>query len=190
MLSDRFTQALILATELHAIQVRKGTTTPYISHLLGVTSIVLEHGGDEDEAISALLHDAVEDQGGAATLERIRGQFGDRVAAIVEGCTDTQQTPKPPWKERKETYLEHLRHASASVRLVSAADKLHNARAILTDLHTHGNALWSRFSGGQDGVLWYYRNLADTFQSQSSNPLTTELNRTVTAIETLTRQFI
>jgi (p)ppGpp synthase/HD superfamily hydrolase len=137
-----------------------------------------------------LLHDAVEDQGGSATLERIRGQFGDRVAAIVEGCTDTQQTPKPPWKERKETYLEHLRHASASVRLVSAADKLHNARAILTDLHIHGNALWSRFSGGRDGVLWYYRNLADTIQLQGSNPLTLELNRTVTAIETLTKQFV
>jgi (p)ppGpp synthase/HD superfamily hydrolase len=149
MLSDRFTQALILATELHATQVRKGTTIPYISHLMGVSSLVLEHGGDEDEAISALLHDAVEDRGGAATLERIRGQFGDRVAAIVEGCTDTQQTPKPPWKERKEAYLKHLHHASTSVCLVSAADKLHNARAILTDLHTYGNALWARFSGGE-----------------------------------------
>jgi (p)ppGpp synthase/HD superfamily hydrolase len=190
MLSDRFTQALILAAELHATQVRKGTSTPYISHLMGVASLVLEHGGDEDEAISALLHDAVEDQGGATTLEQIRGQFGDRVASIVAGCTDTQQTPKPPWKVRKEAYLKHLHHASASVRLVSAADKLHNARAILTDLHTHENDLWSRFSGGRDGVLWYYRNLADILQRQSSNPLITELNRTVTAIEILTKQLV
>jgi (p)ppGpp synthase/HD superfamily hydrolase len=190
MLSDRFTQALILATELHATQVRKGTSTPYISHLLGVSSLVLEHGGDEDEAISALLHDAVEDQGGAATLERIRGQFGDRVAAIVEACTDTQQTPKPLWKERKEIYLKHLHHASVSACLVSAADKLHNARAILADLHTHGNSLWTRFSGGRDGVLWYYRSLVDILQSRSSNPLMTELNRTVTAIETLAGQLL
>lgn len=190
MLSDRFTQALILATELHSTQVRKGTSTPYISHLLGVASLVLEHGGDEDEAIAALLHDAVEDQGGAATLALIRGQFGDRVAAIVEGCTDTQQTPKPPWRERKEIYLKHLNHASDSVRLVSAADKLHNARAILTDLHTHGNELWARFSGGQDGVLWYYRSLANTLQSQGSTPLTLELSRTVIAIKTFTEQLL
>jgi (p)ppGpp synthase/HD superfamily hydrolase len=190
MLSDRFTQALILSTELHAPQVRKGTTTPYISHLLGVASLVLEHGGDEDEAISALLHDAVEDQGGTATLDQIRGQFGDRVAAIVEACTDTQQTPKPPWKERKETYLKHLSQASDSVRLVSAADKLHNVRAILTDLHTHGNTLWTRFSGGRDGVLWYYRSLANILQTQGSTPITLELSRTVTAIETLAEQLL
>jgi (p)ppGpp synthase/HD superfamily hydrolase len=190
MLSDRFTQALILATELHGTQQRKGTSIPYISHPLGVASLVLEHGGNEDEAIAALLHDAVEDQGGAETLARIREQFGDRVAAIVAGCTDAQQIPKPPWKERKEIYLEHLRHASPSVRLVSASDKLHNARAILTDLHTYGNELWSRFSGGRDGVLWYYRALANTFQLQGSTPLIVELERTVVAMEILAEHLL
>jgi (p)ppGpp synthase/HD superfamily hydrolase len=189
MPTDRFTQALILATALHSTQQRKGTTTPYISHLLGTASLVLEHGGNEDEAIAALLHDAVEDQGGAATLAQIRAQFGDSVAAIVEGCTDAQQTPKPPWQERKETYFNHLHHAPASVRLVSAADKLHNARAILSDLHIHGNDLWTRFSGGRNGVLWYYRSLANTLQSQGASPLTLELNRTVTAIEALAEQL-
>jgi (p)ppGpp synthase/HD superfamily hydrolase len=190
MLSDRFTQAFILASELHATQLRKSTTTPYISHLLGVASLVLEHGGNENEAIAALLHDAVEDQGGMETLERIQGQFGEHVAAIVQACTDTQQIPRPPWKVRKEIYLQHLHHASASVRLVSAADKLHNARTILSDLHIHGNALWTRFSGGREGLLWYYRSLVNTFQSHDSTPLNLELNRTVTAIEILAEQLV
>jgi (p)ppGpp synthase/HD superfamily hydrolase len=188
MLSDRFTQALILAAELHATQLRKGTNIPYLSHLLGVVSLALEQGADENEAIAALLHDAVEDQGGIATLNRIRTQFGEPVALLVEGCSDTLQTPKPPWKIRKEAYLEHLRHTSSSVRLISACDKLHNARAILADLRVHGNALWSRFSSSPDEILWYYRTLVTTFQATSDSPLIDELDRTVCEIEILTAQ--
>src|SRR5437588_8327976 len=131
LLSTRFEEALVFATQLHREQTRKGTRIPYIAHLLGVTSIVLEHGGNEDEAIAALLHDAIEDQGGASTREEIRRQFGDRVVEIVDGCTDTDVMPKPPWRARKEAYLAHIIEATPSVRLVSAADKLHNARAIL-----------------------------------------------------------
>ena len=148
-LSTRFEEALILATRLHAGQVRKGTTIPYIAHLLGVTSIVLEHGGDEEEAIAALLHDAAEDQGGKAILEDIRGRFGYGVAEIVEGCTDAWTDPKPPWRERKQAYVAALRRASASVRLVSSADKLHNARAILGDYRALGEAVWERFPAAE-----------------------------------------
>src|SRR5947199_8691848 len=133
VLTTRFEEALIYATRLHASQSRKGSTTPYIAHLLAVTALVLENGGNEDEAIAALLHDAIEDQGGASTREEIRRHFGDAVVAIVDGCTDTEVMPKPPWRGRKEAYIAHIRHASPSVRLVSAADKLHNARTILAD---------------------------------------------------------
>ena len=152
-LSRRFEAALLLATRLHATQTRKGGRIPYVSHLLGVASLALEHGGDEDVAIAALLHDAVEDQGGRPTLARIRRRFGARVAEIVEGCTDADTVPKPEWRTRKERYLRHLDTASAEVRLVSACDKLHNARAILFDYRVHGEALWKRFKGGRDGTL-------------------------------------
>ena len=190
MLSNRFTQAFILANALHANQTRKGTAIPYISHLMGVASLVLEHGGNEDEAIAALLHDAVEDQGGADTLSKIRDKFGEQVSDIVAGCTDTQQFPKPSWKARKENYLKHLPFATNSIRLVSAADKLHNARAILSDLNTYGNDLWARFSGGRDGVLWYYRNLSNVFQIQGVTALILEFDRTVISIEALAEQLL
>jgi len=147
-LGDRFTDALAYATGLHARQRRKGTDVPYIAHLLGVAAIVLEDGGDEDEAIAALLHDAVEDQGGQPTLAAIRARFGARVAEIVLGCTDADTVPKPPWRWRKEQYIAHVRHASASVRRVSLADKLHNARAILHDQRQIGDAVFARFAGG------------------------------------------
>jgi (p)ppGpp synthase/HD superfamily hydrolase len=186
-LSTRFEEALILAVRWHAGQVRKETTIPYIAHLLGVASLVLEQGADEDEAIAALLHDAVEDQGGAVALEEIRRRFGDGVAEIVAGCTDAWTTPKPPWRERKEAYIAHLRQASASVRLVSAADKLHNARAILADYRALGEALWSRFNGGKAGTLWYYRALVETLQSVEPTPLVEELDRVVSEIERLAR---
>lgn len=182
-LSDRFTEAVTLAAQLHASQVRKGTKIPYISHLLGVTSLVLEHGGNEDEAIAAMLHDAVEDQGGMATLQKIRTLFGENVAAIVKGCTDSYEQPKPPWKDRKEKYIQHLRTASASILLVSNADKLHNARSILNDLRIQGEALWQRFKGGKAGTLWYYKSLATTFCQLNPSPLAKELNRVVTEIE-------
>ena len=182
-LSNRFEEALVMATRLHGLQRRKGTDVPYVAHLLGVASLVLEGGGDEDQAIAALLHDAVEDQGGRRTLEEIRRRFGDRVAGIVEGCTDSDTVPKPPWRERKERYVDHIRHAPAEVRLVSAADKLHNARAILADLHRHGDAVWQRFTADRAGVLWYYRSLVTAFRETDTGYLADELDRVVTELE-------
>jgi (p)ppGpp synthase/HD superfamily hydrolase len=188
-LSPRFEDALTFATRLHAGQMRKRTAIPYISHLLAVTAIVIEQGGDEDEAIAALLHDAVEDQGGPPTREEIRIRFGETVVAIVDGCTDADTIPKPPWQERKEAYIAHVRRATPSVRLVSAADKLHNARAILLDYRQLGEALWGRFTGGREGTLWYYRALADAFREIESTPLTGELDRTVRELEQLAGRY-
>ena len=184
-LTSRFEEAITFATQLHAKQLRKGTTIPYIAHLLAVTALVLENGGDEDEAIAALLHDAIEDQGGAATREVIRRQFGNRVVAIVDGCTDTEVVPKPPWRGRKEAYIAHLHQASPAVRLVSAADKLHNARTILADYRVLGDALWQRFTGGKDGTLWYYRSVVEALREVGPGPLVEELDRVVTEIEQL-----
>lgn len=184
-LSNRFDEAYALASRLHVEQLRKGTPVPYLAHLLGVASIVLEHGGSEDEAIGALLHDAMEDQGGRPTLDLIRAHFGVAVADIVEGCTDSEVEPKPPWRARKEAYLAHLAHASASIRLVSASDKLHNARAILADYRDLGEALWARFSGGREGTLWYYRGLVAAFRAHGPTRLVEELARTVAELERL-----
>ncbi len=185
MLSNRFTEALVYATELHANQKRKGGKVPYISHLLTVASVVLEYGGNEDEAIAALLHDAVEDQGGPATREVIRQKFGENVAAIVDGCTDSDVTPKPPWRPCKEEYINHIPTASASVRLVSAADKLHNAWSILKDYRIEGETVWNKFNGGKAGTLWYYRALVSAFRQVESHPLVDELDRVVTKLEYL-----
>jgi (p)ppGpp synthase/HD superfamily hydrolase len=182
-LSARFEEALTLATRLHAGQTRKGKDVPYIAHVLAVASLVLEHGGNEDEAIAALLHDTIEDQGHQVSLEEIAERFGKAVAAIVDGCTDARTFPKPPWRERKEAYLAHLQYASASERLVSAADKLHNARAILADYRALGEAVWERFNGGKDGTLWYYRALVETLQSCGPTRLVEELTRAVSEIE-------
>ncbi|MBD2388346.1 HD domain-containing protein [Cylindrospermum sp. FACHB-282] len=186
MLSERFTAALIYATELHAKQVRKGSGVPYIAHLLGVASIALEHGANEEEAIAALLHDAIEDQGGVATREEIRQRFGENVTAIVDGCTDAHTTPKPPWKQRKEAYIAHIPTASPSVQLVSAADKLYNAQSILKDYRLVGETLWERFQGGRVGTLWYYRALVDAFNKTKVTPLVEELERVVLELEMLT----
>lgn len=184
-LSARFEEALTFAARLHAGQVRKGTAIPYVAHLLAVASLVLEHGASDDEAIAALLHDAAEDQGGKATLDEIRSRFGDVVAEIVEGCTDAWTIPKPPWRERKEAYLASLREASASVCLVSTADKLHNARTILGDYRVLGESLWGRFNGGRDGTLWYYRSLVEVLRATGPNSLVEELDRVVSEIECL-----
>jgi (p)ppGpp synthase/HD superfamily hydrolase len=182
-LTARFTEALAYAAALHVTQRRKGTDIPYIAHLIAVAALVLEDGGGEDEAIAALLHDAVEDQGGRETLAAIRKRFGERVAGIVRGCTDADTTPKPPWRERKERYIAHLRTAPPEIRRVSLADKLHNARAILRDLRTGGGAVWERFNGGKEGTLWYYRTLADLFHATDSGPNADELVRVVAAME-------
>jgi (p)ppGpp synthase/HD superfamily hydrolase len=185
VLTFRFEEALAFAAQLHARQTRKGTNIPYVSHLMSVTGLVLENGADEDTAIAALLHDAIEDQGGARAREEIRRRFGDRVVSIVDGCTDAEVSPKPPWRERKEAYIAHIAHADSAVRLVSAADKLHNARAILADYRSLGESLWKRFNGGKEGTLWYYRALSRAFQKAGASPLTEELDRVVTEIERL-----
>ncbi len=185
ILSSRFREAFIYASELHADQVRKGSGVPYLAHLLGVASIALEYGANEDEAIAALLHDAIEDQGGAATREEIRRRFGETVAAIVDGCTDTDQTPKPPWRERKQAYLDHITTAIASVRLVSASDKLYNARSIVKDYHLVGEAIWERFTAGKTGTLWYYRELVEAFKQGEITPLIEELEGVVCQLEQL-----
>jgi (p)ppGpp synthase/HD superfamily hydrolase len=185
-LTARFTDALSVACELHRTQSRKGTQTPYVAHLLGVASLALEHGADEDEAIAALLHDAVEDQGGASTAAMIHARFGERVAAIVLDCTDTDAVPKPPWRPRKEAYVAHIREASASARLVSACDKLHNVRTLVTDYREIGEALWARFTGGRE-TLWYYRALVDAFASHGRDRLVDELDLAVTELEALSR---
>jgi GTP pyrophosphokinase len=184
-LTSRFDETLLFASRLHSGQTRKGSGIPYIAHLLSVCAIVVEHGGNENQAIAALLHDAVEDQGGAATRAEILRRWGSEVTAIVDGCTDADTIPKPPWRERKEAYLAHLREAPDEVRLVSAADKLHNARAILADLRLHGEAVWDRFTGGRVGTLWYYRALADIFRAGGPDPLAEEIERVVTSIETI-----
>jgi GTP pyrophosphokinase len=150
-----------------------------------VASLVLEHGADEDETIAALLHDAAEDAGGAGRLEDIRGRFGARVAEIVAGCTDSDATPKPPWRERKESYLNRLKTASASVRLVSAADKLYNVRSALRLYRASGEAAWQRFAGGREGMLWYYRAAVEALLGSACAPLVEELDRAVTELELL-----
>jgi (p)ppGpp synthase/HD superfamily hydrolase len=188
-LSRKFEEALVYASVVHAGQIRKATGIPYIAHLLGVTSIAFEYGADEDEGIGALLHDAAEDAGGAARIDDIRVRFGEKVATIVEGCTDTLETPKPPWRERKEKYLAHLKETDASTRLVSAADKLFNTRSILRELRQRGDAVWARFSGGKKDRLWYYRALVTAFRQQGDHSdLIDELDRVVTEIEKLVRE--
>jgi GTP pyrophosphokinase len=182
-LTRRFSDACQYAFDLHASQKRKGTDIPYIAHLLAVASLVLEDGGDEDEAIAALLHDAVEDQGGMKTLQEIRRRFGEQVVEIVAGCTDAFTSPKPPWRQRKEVYLAHLSVAGASIRRVSLADKLHNARSILLDLRRHGPSTLGRFNGGREGTLWYYGELVKVFQRVESSPMVAELARVVADIE-------
>jgi (p)ppGpp synthase/HD superfamily hydrolase len=182
--SQRFEDALVLAHQLHADQTRKGTTIPYVSHLLAVTAIVIDNGGTEDEVIAALLHDTVEDAGGAETREEIRRRFGENVALIVDGLTDTDETPKPPWRKRKEDYIAHLNHAGPSVLLVSLADKIHNAQSILLDVRNEGEGVWNRFTGGKEGSLWYYRSLVEAFRARGQyTSLVNELDRIVVELE-------
>ena len=187
-LSPQFEKALIYATRIHGGKLRKKTRIPYIAHILGVTAIALEYGANETEAIAALLHDAVEDCGGAKRLRDIEHKFGKRVARIVEDCTDTDQTPKPPWLERKKAYVEHVRHASMPTKLVSASDKLHNIRAILMDYRQEEEKLWSRFNGGKQGALWYYRALVNSLNGKRIQSLVQELDRTLTELESLSNK--
>ena len=184
-LSPEFDDALAFVARLHRDQFRKGTGIPYVSHLMSVSSLIMEFGGTETEAIAGLLHDAIEDQGGDRIRKVIQKRYGDDVTKIVVACTDADTIPKPPWRERKEAYIAHLETAPDSVRLVSGCDKLHNARAILLDYREHGEKLWSRFKGGKDGSLWYYRTITDILLKEGPNQLAAELDRVVTEIERL-----
>jgi (p)ppGpp synthase/HD superfamily hydrolase len=181
---EKFERAVVYAARVHGDHYRKGTRVPYVTHLLAVAAIVGENGGTEDEVVAALLHDAPEDRGGEARLGDIRLRFGHAVAEIVAGCTDTYEDPKPPWRERKERHLAHLAGASDPVRLVSAADKLHNARSVLSDYRTVGEHLWTRFTGGREGTLWYYRAVVDRFGAEH-DPVVEELDRVVRELELL-----
>ena len=182
-LSPKFEEALVFANQMHQGQLRKNTLSPYIGHLLGVTAIAMEYGANETEAIAALLHDVVEDCGGAERQREIEEKFGREVGEIVAGCTDTDETPKPPWRERKEKYIAHLKSASASTRLVSAADKLYNTQSVLRILREKGDDVWDRFKGGKEGTLWYYRSLVEAFRDHGRSALVEELDRVVSEIE-------
>ena len=186
VLTGRFDRALLYATHVHGGQVRKGTTTPYVAHLLAVAATVLEYGGDEDLAIAALLHDSVEDQGGKARLNDVCNRFGETVAQIVEGCSDSladtgKGEPKADSKTRRQAYLAHLRKADADNLRVSLADKVHNARAILRDLRKPdiGDKVWFRFSQPKEKTIWYYRSLAEVFCEQLPGQLANELREIV-----------
>jgi GTP pyrophosphokinase len=185
-LGPRFLRAFQFAADKHAGQTRKASTIPYVSHLMGVASLVLEAGGDEDLAIAALLHDVVEDCGGAPMLKEIRRRFGDRVAEIVDGCTDAYEIPKPPWRERKKSYLRRLKKENFDTRLVSAADKLNNVRSILSDYRAIGESVWSRFNGGREGTLWYYQTLRDEFLRRKRNRITRDFDLAVRELKSLT----
>ena len=184
-LGEAFSRALTFAADKHATQVRKGGDIPYLGHLLSVAALVIEAGGTE---IAALLHDAVEDAqngDGHAVLAEIRREFGAEVAGIVEECSDTAQKPKPPWKLRKQNYIRHVEHASDGAVLVSLADKLDNARAILRDLRQHGSALWQRFSvHDPEEHMWYYRSLLKEFEKRCpGSAMVDELDRVLAAWE-------
>jgi len=185
-LGPRLQRAFRYAAKWHEGQARKGTAVPYLSHLMAVTSLVLEAGGDEEMAIAGLLHDVVEDCGGMPRLREIRRQFGKRVAHIVEGCTDSFVEPKPDWIERKRGYLGEVKHADDETRLVSASDKLHNVRTILADYRKHGEAIWVRFNGKREGTLWYYRALSDEY-ARKPNRITRELEIAVGQLERAVR---
>lgn len=182
-LGDRFVDALGYAAEVHAGQLRGGDGQPYIAHLLRVAGLVIQEGGSEDEAIAALLHDAVEDQGGLERLEDIRKRYGHAVADIVDECTDSYGKPKPPWRQRKEQYLAELKRASPGGLLVSVADKLDNVRTMLRGHRIYGEEIWERSGKTPDDVRWYYGALASRLAELRSGPLADELASTVAALE-------
>lgn len=185
-LTRKFTEALTYAADTHQHQTRKGGDIPYLGHLLSVAALVIEAGGSEAQSIAALLHDAPEDQGGVHTLHDIGARFGQDVQRIVAQCSDTFQTPKPPWRERKQRYIEHLLDADDDTILVSLADKVDNARAILRDFRDVGPVLWQRFSvTDPDDHLWYYRSLLDVYVRRADSWLVDDLRRTLDTLQTL-----
>jgi (p)ppGpp synthase/HD superfamily hydrolase len=189
MLTERFEQALLFAARAHAKQTRKGCDIPYFAHLMSVAALVLEHGGGEAEAIAALLHDAVEDQGGEAMMGRIEKAFGPKVGALVRGCSEQVASPKPPWLHRKLDYIDRIAHAEPSVRLIVLADKVHNTRDLLADYRRRGVVTFERFTGGARGAIWFYRATADALskaQPPVAGPLVEELERCVSELERVT----
>jgi (p)ppGpp synthase/HD superfamily hydrolase len=189
MLTNRLSEALNFAIKTHDGQPRKGMAdVPYVSHLLIVAGLALEYGADEEVTVAALLHDAAEDGGGEATLAEIRAHFGDRVADIVAGCSDTYEKPKPDWRPRKEAYIKRIASEPVETRLVSAADKLHNVSSSIRDYRVRGDAFFEPFSGGKDGTLWYYRSLVDAFKQAGGNDaLVQDLDAAVSEFERLCR---
>ena len=185
-MSDRFCEAVALAARLHRGQRRKGNGNPYLSHLLGVAALVMEAGGDEDECIAALLHDAVEDQGGAATARLISRRFGSRVAQVVEECTEDRSAGQS-WQDRKSASVRRVAKLTPSALLVLSADKLHNARSLAAAHREAGSAVWNRFHGGRDGTLWYYRAMADAIVAAGGGPLAGELEEAVRDLERTVR---
>jgi (p)ppGpp synthase/HD superfamily hydrolase len=183
LLSIRFVEALVYALALHRRQQRKLSAAPYAAHLMSVASLALEYGASEDEAIAALLHDAVEDQGGESTYRTIHRRFGSTIADIVHECTDAYGEPKPPWRQRKEAFLQRLEHASASARLVKAADKLDNCRSLLRSYRRAGESVWTRFHGGRDGTLWDFRQTVEILKRFPPHPLVDELDLAVGELE-------
>jgi (p)ppGpp synthase/HD superfamily hydrolase len=187
LLGKRFEEAFLFANRLHAEQKRKASGAPYLSHLLSVAALVLQDGGDEDEAVAALLHDAAEDQGGEETLETIRERFGEKVASIVVDCSDTFETPKPPWKGRKEAYIARIQNFSPQSIRVIQADKLHNARALLRELRNQGEVIWDSFNGKKEGTLWYNRTLHNILGETNQGYLWLEFGRVLEQIEQLAK---
>lgn len=183
--STRFGQALAYATEAHGGQTRKISGVPYVAHLLGVASLALEFGATEDEAVAALLHDVVEDQGGLSRLEDVKTRFGIEVARLVEACSDSLSSDpdqKAPWRERKVHHLERLAKADASVRLVTACDKLHNLQNILRDLRHRGVAIWAHFKSRPEDQVWYYESVLGALEAAEARPFIQDLWDAVSAL--------
>lgn len=180
--SRQIDEAFAFAHRVHKDQTRKGSGAPFITHVMTVAALVGEYGGDEDQFVAALLHDTVEDGEGRKTLEEVRAAFGDRVAVLVEACTDAFTHPKPPWLERKQAFVEAAKGASPEVRLILAADKLHNVRVILKDLRAEGPVVWQRFQGKRDGSLWYYAEMVCVLGAGWDHPIVRELAETVDAL--------
>ena len=177
--SPRLSDAFALARALHANQTRKGSGIPYITHLMSVAALVGEYGGNEDQMIAALLHDAVEDQGGRPTLRRIRTAFGDAVANLVDGCSDADTVPKPPWRARKQAFIDQTRSAAPPLKLVIAADKLHNLLSIARDVENHGPEVWNRFRGKRDGTVWYHEEIVRALAENWEHPILAPLAEAV-----------
>ena len=182
-LTNKLDRAFGYAHEVHDGQFKKGTSVPYLGHLMGVSSIVLGDGGSEDEAVAALLHDAAEDHGGRARLDDIRSRFGDNVARIVEDCTDSWDTPKPSWLARKQAYIQRARTLPSPSLRVSIADKVHNTYGILRDLRNIGEKVWERYDVSPDDVLAYYESLVRAYREAGGGRLVDELERIVRGIQ-------